>query len=86
MSTILGEVKPGAKWRRKDTLFALALTEYEDGLCGGCGQPLSRTTGERPHGFAVETYTCSACEELDIAKGREKEPSPGERMYLTPDD
>lgn len=72
MSVLQGERKPGKRWTDKDRAFALALTAYESDLCRGCGQPMSRTTGEHKHDFEVDTITCVACEELEQFKSSAK--------------
>ena len=40
----MGRVRPGGEWLPEDTELALALEDYEAGLCPGCGLPQSETT------------------------------------------
>lgn len=82
-----GERDPGTRWAHRDTVLAVALTEYEAGLCAGCGQPLAMTRADsehRPHGYAVESFSCQACSELEIAGKREA--GPGTKRYTVLDD
>ncbi len=54
-----------AEWSQSDRDHAVALLEYEAGLCGGCGHPLVETTDPlmegryKPDG-AVECFMCRA--------------------------
>ena len=77
-----GEKKPGSKWTYKDRIIAMSLTVYEQGICKGCGQPLTHTTGDDPHLYEVELLECSGCKELEEYKGS---PGPGQRTYLVPE-
>lgn len=46
--------------------LALALQQYEDGLCGGCGQPLVESTDPDNEGRYVASlpHRCHACTAL----------------------
>lgn len=85
----MGERKPGQKWTVKDTLLALSLTQYEDGLCRGCGQPLAlahASDGNPGHGFSVEKYTCNACQELELDENSKMDASQaGVKRYASPE-
>ena len=51
------------KWSAIDRTLALALTQYEDGLCAGCGQPRERSWNEDMDGYyEVHSRTCQACQ------------------------
>lgn len=86
VSVLRGDRRPGKKWTGKDTSFALALTAYEADLCGGCGQPMSRTTGDHKHDFEVQTVTCVACDELERFKELTREPEKGEKTFVVRDE
>lgn len=86
MSVLQGDRKPGKKWTMRDRSFALALTAHEADLCRGCGQPMSRTTGEHKHDFEVETVTCVACDELERFRELSREPEKGEKTYVVRDE
>lgn len=43
-TVFLGRIRPGTDWLPEDTELALALEEYEAGLCPGCQQPLEETS------------------------------------------
>ena len=52
-------------WTATDRDLALALGDYEAGLCGGCGHPLSETTAadaedQYEAGLAVRCHRCTA--------------------------
>lgn len=85
----MGERAPGKKWTLKDTLLALALTQYEDGLCRGCGQPLAlahSSAGSPGHGFNVEKYTCNSCQELEMDEDSKMDvEKAGLKRYTSPD-
>ena len=81
-----GERKPGKKWSQRDRAFALALTAYEADLCNGCGQPMSRTTGEHPTDYEVHRINCMACAELEEHRDSKREPEKGEKTYVVKDE
>lgn len=86
MSVLRGERKPGKKWSAKDRAFALALTAYEADLCKGCGQPMSRTTGEHPTDYEVHRINCVACAELEEHRRLDRTPEDGEKTYVVKDE
>ena len=45
------------EWTDADTSYAMALEDYEAGLCGGCGQPLAETT-RQDHADAYPGRVC----------------------------
>lgn len=59
-------------WPRVDWLLALALQAHEDGLCSGCGHPLSETMdGDLLDEWTYVTpHRCGAC--TAIAQSAEK--------------
>lgn len=86
MTVLRGERKPGKKWSGKDRAFALALQVYEADLCGGCGKPMSLTTGEHPHDYEADTITCVGCAELEMFREGSREPEKGEKTFLRKED
>lgn len=53
-------------WDEDDMAFALAWTEHEATLCGGCGRPLDETTREGHHqAYVGSLLVCHACAEGD---------------------
>lgn len=92
---LLGQSTPGETWTQTDTMYALALMQYEAGLCGGCGMPLSMTTADEdghrlPHNYATGSFVCSGCQSLDESQADQQksksDPTPGEKTYLYLDD
>lgn len=61
---------PGERWTETDTLLAVALVEYEAGLCSGCGHPLEESTPERHRFEAPPPKRCQAC--TAISRRREQ--------------
>lgn len=59
---LTGDRAPGDRWTEQDTLLALALTEYEDGLCPGCGHPLHESTAGDARYEAPPPRRCKACD------------------------
>lgn len=56
-----------AGWSAEDRDLALALNDYEAGLCGGCRAPLDETTAAEAEdayipGLAVRCHRCTASE------------------------
>lgn len=90
MSTFRGETAPGDKWTGTDRTLAMALTIYESGLCSGCGQPLALSHADedhRGHGFAVKSYECTSCQELEgVSDETKKSDSPGTKRYTVLED
>lgn len=90
MSVLLGERAPGEKWTGKDLALAVALQQYEDGLCRGCGQPLALAHGVKGspgRGFAVKSYECTSCSELEsVTDETKKADAPGTKRYTVLDD
>lgn len=57
-----GQREPSGRWSQPDRLLALALTEYEQGLCSGCGQPRIRSINDDIDGYLVaHRYLCHGC-------------------------
>ena len=71
------------RWLLADRLLAVALTEYEDGLCSGCGQPRDRAWNDDMVGmYEPHTGTCAAC--LAMAEHEElHKRGPGEHRYVS---
>ena len=86
MSVLRGDRKPGKKWSDKDRAFALALTAYEADLCGGCGQPMSRSSGDHPHDYDIRTTRCMGCAEIEEHRDSSKKPDTGEKTYVVRDE
>ena len=90
VSTFRGTTAPGEKWTGTDRTLAMALTIYEAGLCGGCGQPLALTHSSddhKGHGYAVQTYECTSCSELEsVSDETKKADVPGTKRYTVLDD
>lgn len=65
-------------------MLALALTEYESGLCSGCGQQSHESTDISMSGwYEARTFVCHGCAALaefndDDKRAKEK----GEHVYL----
>ena len=62
-------VRSETRWSRRDVDLALALHEYEAGLCRGCGDPLAVTTRPENDG-AYRTslpIRCHKCTAVQIA-------------------
>lgn len=59
--------RPEPEWGDEDRAWALALLQYENSLCGGCGHPLAETTDPtrqdryKPDGY-VQCFRCVALE------------------------
>jgi hypothetical protein len=46
-------------------VLALALTQHEDGLCSGCGQPLDRSWNvDMADYYAAHRRTCLGCQSV----------------------
>jgi hypothetical protein len=56
-------VQPGEPlWLDDDRDWALALTEYENDICDGCGQPRSQTTApEAEYAYRAVAIRCHGC-------------------------
>ena len=72
-------------WLEKDYPLTLALTVYEDGLCG-CGQPMALAHHPDNDGwYDAHKTQCHSCAARDLATaGSSNEPytpAPGEKVY-----
>jgi hypothetical protein len=74
-------------WPEVDRLLALALQEYEDGICAGCGMPLAQSMD----GDLLDEWTtahphrCGGCTALAKASERaekQKREYPGALRYI----
>lgn len=77
--------KDDGTWSERDRIMALALTAYEDGLCGDCGGHYSVTHGDHNVGRWETTETiCHRCEAADSyrANHKEKDMYPGQKLSL----
>lgn len=76
-----GTGKPG-RWSEIDLLLLQAFQMYEDGLCGGCGQPLIHSTDDQSHDlFPLKTTTCYACTGLE-GEAKKDPPGNGVKRYV----
>lgn len=68
--------------------MALALTLYEDGLCGGCGMHHSVTQGDENAGrWEVNgEVICHGCETAESYRENNKDTYPGQKLTLIEDD
>ena len=59
--------EPGKAWLPSDVMLALALTEYEAGLCDGCGQPMHQSMDPETEGrwVAPPPARCHACTAIE---------------------
>jgi hypothetical protein len=76
------------RWRWEDRALAVALTMYEDGLCGRCGHPRDRAYNPDMDGhYSLVEHTCHACavRDRDVAELAGGEVEPG-RMVAVVDD
>ena len=68
-----------------DRITALALQEYEDGLCSGCGQPLKESMDADllDDWTTMEPHRCGGCTALAVAADRSKDREhPGALRYI----
>lgn len=68
------------EWDAEARAMALALTEWEQGLCPGCRYPLEETTaaGNEERYFTHPAVRCHRCTATDQAsKVYQESPSPG---------
>lgn len=62
----------------------MALTEFEDGLCGGCGQPRDRSWNGDLEGFyEAHRATCLGCEAARLNVDEHGEPKGSTTVYIT---
>lgn len=73
------------EWDEDSRGLALALCEYEAGLCPGCRNPLAETTDPRHEDryFTAEAVRCHRCTATDQAS-RRYEGSPSPAALLVP--
>jgi hypothetical protein len=69
-----------AEWDDEARGFALALSEYEAGLCPACNHPLAETSSAQHEdryvpGPAIRCHRCTAAEQA--SKAYQNSPSPG---------
>jgi hypothetical protein len=58
-------------WTERDSVYAMALEDYEASICSGCGQPLVESTDKANEGrYVAKDRICFGCVELDIAGKR----------------
>ena len=72
-------------WNDIDRIMALALTAYEDGLCGGCGGHFSQTHGDENVGRweANADAICHQCEAIEAFRENNKDTYPGQKLTVT---
>lgn len=76
-----GTGRPG-RWSRLDVVLLEALTLYEAGLCGSCGQPLQFTTDPmNTLQMQANSVSCIGCESI-AGFQKAHEPGPGEKVYV----
>lgn len=76
-----GMGEPGM-WSELDLLLLKALQIYEDGICGGCGQPLAHTSDiNNVWAFDLARLSCQACEFLDNSRKNDP-PGAGVKTYV----
>lgn len=81
VTVLLGHREPGGKWNERDTIMALALQKYEDGV-HSCGVHSSIGFGDENVGRVTWKETiCHACEEAENARQGDKNPYPGKIWY-----
>lgn len=70
----------------QDRLLTLALTRYEDSLCGGCGHPKDEAYEDdeidSPLYYDVQEVVCQACKAHQEFTAGRKEPHPGAKVYV----
>jgi hypothetical protein len=71
------------QWDEIDLLLVEALAQYEQGLCKGCGHPLSLTASEHVHplDFKVSSLTCAGCAAMKDDPEAEK-PGSGQMFFV----
>lgn len=73
------------KWSYADRVMALALTAYEDGLCGGCGLHHSVTRGDHNVGRheTDDQVICHGCAPLEATLAeKNRKTFPGQKLVL----
>ena len=73
------------EWTEKDYVLALALTIYEDGLCG-CGQPMALAHHQDNDGWydakKTQCHSCAKRESATQGNGKDPyKPAPGEKVF-----
>jgi hypothetical protein len=69
------------EWTDKDYVLSLALTIYEDGLCG-CGQPMAVAHHPDNDGwYDAKKTQCHSCAKREQANTGKQDPPPGEKVY-----
>ena len=72
----------GQGWTDEDRVLTMALTLYEDGLCGECGQPRHLAHNPDADGwYASHVVVCAACQATQSAAKNQKEHVPGLKRY-----
>ena len=70
-------------WCEEDRILAEALQIDEDERCKGCGQYLDESTDDDMDGwYEAETVTCHGCAARDRHTKEQKEPEPGELVWV----
>lgn len=70
------------RWTERDRTLAIALTMYEDGLCGKCGQPRDRAwNGDMEGWYVAHRATCQACRAMALDLDR-TQLADGEQVYV----
>ena len=71
-----------AGWTERDSVYAMALEDYEAGLCGGCGGDLAETTkpGNQGRYVGKMSAVCHRCVALAVAADN-NHPHPGALSY-----
>lgn len=83
ITVLLGYREPTGKWVPRDSIMALALQKYEDGI-HVCGVHSSLAFGDdNIERVQWKSTICHACESRDTAKSDNKNPYPGQVFYPT---
>lgn len=73
-------------WPLVDQILALALQEYEDGVCSGCGQPLAESMDPdlEDEWATLPAHRCHSCTAIARAAEQDKDREyPGALRYVT---
>lgn len=95
LSVLRGDAAPGDRWSSRDGTLAVALTQFEASLCGGCGIPQWLAfDAEAAWETDDDPYRCHPCTARDASAeawmtDKVKQPSAlrwSVRQYFPPDE